>query len=185
MRSNGTLAKWNDDRGFGFITLDEGGDEIFIHISAFPKDGTRPRIGESLSFEIQSDGKGRKQARHVFCPERTSRPRAPVNRGTSHVRQSHRSSLLGRIIPLLALAALAVYGYREFRGATFSQPEPLSAPDTNVRPLVRTASSYSCDGRTHCSQMRSCAEATFFLRNCPNVKMDGDNDGVPCERQWC
>ncbi|MDR2548980.1 MAG: excalibur calcium-binding domain-containing protein [Desulfobulbus sp.] len=30
-----------------------------------------------------------------------------------------------------------------------------------------------------------CEEAKFFLRNCPGVKMDGNNDGVPCERQWC
>lgn len=44
---------------------------------------------------------------------------------------------------------------------------------------------FKCDGRTHCSQMTSCEEATFFLSNCPNVKMDGNNDGVPCERQWC
>ncbi len=44
---------------------------------------------------------------------------------------------------------------------------------------------YECDGRTYCSQMRSCEEATFFLENCPGVKMDGNHDGVPCERQWC
>lgn len=44
---------------------------------------------------------------------------------------------------------------------------------------------YRCDGRTRCSQMTSCDEAKFFLRNCPGVKMDGNNDGVPCERQWC
>ena len=44
---------------------------------------------------------------------------------------------------------------------------------------------YRCDGRTYCSQMTSCDEAKFFLRNCPGVKMDGNNDGVPCERQWC
>ncbi|MDD1650487.1 MAG: excalibur calcium-binding domain-containing protein [Methylococcaceae bacterium] len=25
----------------------------------------------------------------------------------------------------------------------------------------------------------------YFLRNCPDVKLDGDNDGVPCEGQWC
>lgn len=42
-----------------------------------------------------------------------------------------------------------------------------------------------CDGRTHCSQMTSCAEATWFLKHCPGVKMDGDRDGVPCEQQWC
>jgi endonuclease YncB( thermonuclease family) len=44
---------------------------------------------------------------------------------------------------------------------------------------------YRCDGRTHCSQMTSCQEARFFLMNCPGTKMDGDNDGVPCEKQWC
>jgi endonuclease YncB( thermonuclease family) len=42
-----------------------------------------------------------------------------------------------------------------------------------------------CDGRTRCSQMTSCAEATWFLKNCPGVEMDGNRDGVPCEKQWC
>ncbi|WP_249675546.1 excalibur calcium-binding domain-containing protein [Pseudomonas abieticivorans] len=44
---------------------------------------------------------------------------------------------------------------------------------------------FSCDGRQYCSQMTSCAEAKAFLRNCPGMKMDGDNDGIPCETQWC
>lgn len=46
-------------------------------------------------------------------------------------------------------------------------------------------SRFKCDGRIHCSQMTSCEEATFFLKNCPGVKMDGDGDGMPCEKQWC
>jgi hypothetical protein len=33
--------------------------------------------------------------------------------------------------------------------------------------------------------MSSCQEARFYLANCPNTKMDGDGDGVPCESQWC
>ena len=44
---------------------------------------------------------------------------------------------------------------------------------------------FSCDGRTMCSQMTSCAEALYFLRNCPDVEMDGNGDGEPCESQWC
>ena len=44
---------------------------------------------------------------------------------------------------------------------------------------------FTCDGRVHSSQMTSSEEATYFLRNCPNTKMDGDNDGIPCESQWC
>lgn len=47
------------------------------------------------------------------------------------------------------------------------------------------AGQYRCDGRTHCSEMTSCEEAKFFLKNCPGTKMDGDGDGVPCEKQWC
>jgi endonuclease YncB( thermonuclease family) len=67
------------------------------------------------------------------------------------------------------------------QSATAAPPAPL-AP-VAVTPPARTA--YRCDGRTHCSQMRSCEEATWFLQHCPGVKMDGNRDGVPCERQWC
>jgi endonuclease YncB( thermonuclease family) len=60
------------------------------------------------------------------------------------------------------------------------QPAPAPAPAT-----ASVSGKYRCDGRMHCSQMTSCEEATWFLKNCPGAKMDGDNDGVPCETQWC
>ncbi|RZJ59372.1 MAG: excalibur calcium-binding domain-containing protein [Acidovorax sp.] len=50
---------------------------------------------------------------------------------------------------------------------------------------VSAPARFSCDGRVHCSQMTSCEEAQFFLKNCPGTKMDGDSDGIPCERQLC
>ncbi|HPE02067.1 MAG TPA: excalibur calcium-binding domain-containing protein [Burkholderiaceae bacterium] len=63
--------------------------------------------------------------------------------------------------------------------------EPAGTPE-KIAPATRAATSrYQCDGRTYCSQMTSCAEAKFFLANCPGVKMDGDRDGIPCEEQWC
>jgi hypothetical protein len=42
-----------------------------------------------------------------------------------------------------------------------------------------------CDGRRYCSELTSCAEAEYFLAHCPEVRMDGDHDGIPCEQQWC
>ena len=65
----------------------------------------------------------------------------------------------------------------------------LSTPPTPATfkpntPSAASASSFRCDGRQHCSQMSSYDEAVFFLRNCPNTKMDGDGDGIPCERQF-
>jgi hypothetical protein len=58
-------------------------------------------------------------------------------------------------------------------------PSPSFADAPQPEPL------FQCDGRTHCSHMHSCEEALYFLNNCPDTQMDGDNDGVPCERQWC
>jgi len=46
-------------------------------------------------------------------------------------------------------------------------------------------SKFRCDGRRYCSQMHSCEEATYFIEHCSDTRMDGDNDGVPCEKQWC
>jgi hypothetical protein len=54
-----------------------------------------------------------------------------------------------------------------------------------ITPATAVPAAFRCDGRQHCSQMKSCAEAKYFLANCPNVKMDGDGDGIPCEQQWC
>ncbi len=61
-----------------------------------------------------------------------------------------------------------------------------AATPREVAPAPTAVSSrFSCDGRLHCSQMRSCEEAKYFLANCPGTKMDGDGDGIPCENQWC
>ena len=71
---------------------------------------------------------------------------------------------------------------RSTPGAVPSDSRPPDAPQSSTPPRN---SALRCDGRTHCSQMRSCSEAKFFLANCPGVKMDGNRDGTPCEQQWC
>jgi predicted negative regulator of RcsB-dependent stress response len=84
---------------------------------------------------------------------------------------------------IYALLAFVGWNYYQKNIATTQaniSPEPqiYQAP---VTALQQPTNSFSCDGRQHCSQMRSRAEAEYFLRNCPSTKMDGDNDGVPCE----
>ena len=60
-----------------------------------------------------------------------------------------------------------------------------AAPAAASVTVAFAAKAARCDGRQNCSQMSSCAEATWFLNSCAGVKMDGDRDGVPCEQQWC
>jgi len=66
--------------------------------------------------------------------------------------------------------------------AQLSNPKGAFAVATAPKPV---STPFKCDGRKYCSQMTSCAEAKNFLQNCPGVEMDGDNDGIPCEAQWC
>ena len=87
------------------------------------------------------------------------------------------------IFTALVLIGLGVYAYQQFdSGADQMPPGQFNTPN---KAFPTESRRFSCDGRQHCSQMNSCAEATYFIKNCPNTKMDGDHDGVPCERQWC
>jgi len=64
MQYKGTLTRWDDEKGFGFITPSSGGRPVFVHVSAFPR-GRRPRINETLTYAMGSDGRGRPRAERV------------------------------------------------------------------------------------------------------------------------
>lgn len=96
-----------------------------------------------------------------------------------------------KLILIALLATLGWQGYAKYQAKHLPQLAYDATPTSSSRlpePSSTGAASpatFRCDGRTHCSQMTSCAEATFFLNNCPGTKMDGDHDGIPCEQQWC
>lgn len=212
MRLPGTLRTWNDARGFGFIAPTHGGAEIFVHISALPNDGSRPTIGEALTYELGRGRNGRPQAVKVI---RQVMGAGAAQRAAEKSAPSQATWPLTKIIIIGLLAVLCAYGYRHYKKLVAphnnppltiieSQLTPAPAPSSISRNSAYQASPHAqsaeikkfpasvidsiifrCDGRIHCSQMKSCAEATYFLRNCPGTKMDGDNDGIPCEEQWC
>lgn len=65
MRQQGRVTEWNDDRGFGFVTPLDGGSRIFVHISAFPHGGRRPRALDLVTYEVGQDERGRRRATEV------------------------------------------------------------------------------------------------------------------------
>ena len=89
-----------------------------------------------------------------------------------------------KLLLIAVVIALAWHWHQQYEQRKVERALAKSKPAATQR-LASAGASFQCDGRAYCSQMTSCAEATFFIRNCPGTKMDGDNDGVPCESQWC
>ena len=59
MQQKGKITKWNDDKGFGFITPIGGGKQIFIHVKAFKNRSVRPEVNQIVSYNISKDKNGR------------------------------------------------------------------------------------------------------------------------------
>ena len=61
----GTVKWFNDSKGFGFVTPDEGGEDVFVHFSAINMPGFKTlKEGQRVSFEV-TDGKKGKQASNI------------------------------------------------------------------------------------------------------------------------
>lgn len=187
MRWTGKLVEWNTPRGFGFIAPQQGGPKVFVHVSDYPREAGIPTVGTELSFAVERDARGRKKAVGVALVG-ASRPlgRQP-EKGTGG-----RSALRGWSLFSLLLWLLVLVGGWQFYqrhglplpSSWHREAEPAEAPAAPTQtPEPRPR--FSCDSRRYCSQMTSCAEATYFLQHCPGVEMDGDGDGIPCESQWC
>jgi cold shock protein len=60
MRQTGTVKFFNQAKGYGFISPEGGGKDVFVHITAVQKSGI-PELSDNmkLSFEIQADQRGR------------------------------------------------------------------------------------------------------------------------------
>ncbi|WP_087545397.1 excalibur calcium-binding domain-containing protein [Acinetobacter sp. WCHA29] len=223
------LKKYNSEKGFGFIALEEQAD-IFFHITDFPTAGGEPKVGELLKFLIVQDKDKFKAANIVRLDLKSSHPSSHFSSNSeissnailpNNAQSSSKKRMIVTVIGLMMIAVLAVLVFNKYQSYQQSQrlktaqliaeqkkivqqqrdalgelPEiklsqktenalqaSTSVPVMNNQSQQLTANQtqFKCDGRQHCSQMRSREEAEFFVRNCPNTKMDGDNDGEPCE----
>ena len=56
----GTVKFFNSEKGYGFITPDEGGRDIFVHVTALEQAGLRSLSeGQKITYEIEPDKKGK------------------------------------------------------------------------------------------------------------------------------
>lgn len=59
MRLKGKLIRWNEDKTFGFIAPNGGGDHLFIHKTALSNRNSTPDVNDVITFSISKDKQGR------------------------------------------------------------------------------------------------------------------------------
>lgn len=191
----GKLVRWIDDKGFGFIKPESGGADIFIHISALKTMSRPPVVGDLIFYETSLDDKGKLRAINAkiegvsqvltVAPIDRKRKAQPSNvpqqrphRSYNTYRPPYKKSGYRFIPVLLVVAVVSILSKFGNQNVSSSQPVlPIAEPP-------KPTQHFQCQGKIHCSQMTSYEEAEFYLQNCPGTKMDGDNDGIPCEQQF-
>ena len=193
--NKGLLKAWNDEKGFGFIKSDTLAHDTFIHISALKHMSRKPKVGDIIYFEVDTQPDGKSKALNCRI-EGVAALKVTHKKPNHHcvAKSNFTNSFLGKVASISIIAVLgfvAVNKYNHYQSnEQFNNHTPvitnadLATFDEQYPQIVipKSTQNFTCDGRQHCSQMTSRAEAVFFINNCPNTKMDGDGDGDPCER---
>ncbi|TCB75920.1 cold shock domain-containing protein [Acinetobacter sp. ANC 4177] len=192
MFQEGKVKNYQAERGFGFIQVDGESRDLFFHIKDMPNRNIQPQIGEKLKFRIVEE-KGKFKADNIVrldiknqSETFTPSARAVINRGNQkksgrQKQNNHGGGIITTIVGLILICLLAYFVYGKYQRYQLSQQSPADVQPVAQVPVNSNPNGYRCDGRIHCSQMNSREEARWFVRNCPGTKMDGNNDGEPCE----
>ena len=65
MRFQGKVKNWNDDKGFGFVEPNGGGQRAFVHIKAFKTRARRPVTDDVITYELVREKDNRYKAEKI------------------------------------------------------------------------------------------------------------------------
>ncbi|EGM76384.1 cold shock protein [Rheinheimera sp. A13L] len=195
MLHQGKLKDWDSAKGTGFLQQHKAGPDIRISSSGFRKKPDQLNNGDQIFFQIEVDSEGKAQAVSAYKAGQRFAPAPAVKKPALSTLPFQQ--LLSVVVTVTILAWLGYQSVYLFSAhAAPALPvitEPVTGPaemalsDEPVSPAIqaRYGQHFQCEGKRHCSEMLSCEEAKFYLKNCPDVMIDGDNDAIPCERQHC
>lgn len=103
MHLQGKITRWDNERGFGFISSPGDGNSVFVHIKAFPRESRQPEVGDIVSYQMAKDKNGRPRAEKARFAEQSKTKNASTHR--------HQSNPLPVYVALLLLWIILVTAY--------------------------------------------------------------------------
>ena len=126
----GTLKKWKDDRGFGFIQSDAAeGKDIFVHVSVIKRAKRRPKVGDAILFDLKTQKDGKVCASNALIEGATFKGRSKKKSGKNY-------KLLETAIGVVVAAGVVIIGaYRENSYKPRNTPRTTSVtnPECNIK----------------------------------------------------
>ncbi|NEO41155.1 MAG: cold shock domain-containing protein [Moorea sp. SIOASIH] len=122
----GKLITWKDDRGFGFIKPNDGGKDVFLHISALKGASRRPKVGDRILYEQVGEPDGKIRAARASIQGVAPRP-LPTKR------KPRKRSLLETVLGLVILAAMALFTMQFSRSRSPSPITSITKPGCMIK----------------------------------------------------
>ena len=96
----GVLKSWRRDKGYGFIKVDKREQDVFVHISTLRAAGRPPRIGDIITFDIETQDDGKERA--INCTIKGTKKKG---------KKGGNNKVWIAIATIVVIAILAVYFY--------------------------------------------------------------------------
>ena len=133
--TKGQLITWKEDRGFGFIKPNNGGKDVFLHISVLPTTSRRPKVGDIILYQRVTTPKGKVRAAKASIQGVVSR--APIANQQKPGQQAvPKPKIRSQLEQIVGLAILSCVVLATIKFALTNPPDLITAvtkPGCNIK----------------------------------------------------